>query len=224
MAIREHDLEAFMSISSVGTNVYQNASGVTTPATTATVSNSNGSAATSQTSANATGSANNSTLALAVNQALAQLSGGANLSSLLTPASQQSSSDFISSLLASLQGSSSSNSSSTNPLADLFGTSSTQAPATPVTLDPSSSTIKLQTSIQNLISQLDGSGGISSLLGGSTGTDASPGLAELQQSFNSLVTAAGGNPTQASLQSFLKTVAVSIQGSTSIGSLFDASA
>src|ERR1039457_4385764 len=79
--------------------------------TTSAVSNANGSTAASQASANATGRANNSTLALAVNQALAQLSGGANLSSLLTPASQQSSSDFVSSLLASLQGSSSSNSS-----------------------------------------------------------------------------------------------------------------
>jgi hypothetical protein len=224
MAIRKDDLEAFMSISSVGTSVYQNASGVATPAATGAVSNPNGSTAANQTSANATGSANNSTLALAVSQALAQLSGGANLSSLLTPASQQSSSDFMTSLLASLQGSSSSNSSSTNPLADLFGSASTQAAATPVKLDQSSSTIKLQTSVQNLISQLDGTSGISSILGSGSGADASPGLADLQQSFNSLVTAAGGNPTQASLQSFLKTVAVSIQGSASIGSLFDASA
>ena len=213
-----------MSISSVGTGLYQNINGLNSPAATSPVSNSDGSTGTSQTVANAAGIANNSSsLSMAISQALAQMNGGANFSSLSTPASQQSSSDFMSSLIASLQGSSSSNSSSPNALSDLLGYSSAQT-TTPVQLDQSSATIQLQTTIQNLITQLDGNNGISSLFGGSPDSSTSSGLADLQQSFNGLVTASGGNPSQASLQSFLKTVAANIQGSMSIGSLFDTSA
>jgi hypothetical protein len=91
-------------------------------------------------------------------------------------------------------------------------------------LDQSSSTIKLQTSIQNLITQLDGNSSTDALLGISSDSGSSSTLQNLQQSFNSLVTSSGGNPSQTSLQSFLKTVAANIQGSMSVGSLFDASA
>ena len=209
-----------MSISSIGINAYQNANGLTYPV--ATVVNAGGSTGTSQAVANA--ATNNSSLSVAISQALMQMNNGAGLSSLLTPASTQSSSNFMNSLLASMQGSSSSNPSSTNSLPGLFGYSSGQA-AKPVKLDQSSSTIKLQTSIQNLIAQLDGSGGgSSSLLGGSPDSNTPSGLENLQQSFNNLVTASGGNPSQASLQTFLKTVAINIQGTMSMGSLFDASA
>ncbi|MFI4940451.1 MAG: hypothetical protein ACHP7O_08960 [Burkholderiales bacterium] len=160
-------------------------------------------------------------MSAAISQALAQLNGGAGLSSLLTPASQQSTSDFTSSLLAALQGSSSSSSSSTDSLSALLGNTS-QTPA-PVSLDQSSSTFNLQSGIQNLITQLNGNSGISSLLGDNSNSNTSSGLANLQQSFNSLVTSSGGNPSQASLQSFLQTVAVNVQGSLSIGSLFSTS-
>lgn len=178
--------------------------------------NADSSAGSSPAVASADGLANSSSLSLAVSQALAQMRGGAGLAGSSTPAAAQD--GFTSSLLASLPGSSPTNATSAGPLSGLYGSSSGQA-ANPVKLDPSSSTIKLQTSIQNLIAQLDGNG---SLGGGAANIPS--GLANLQQSFNKLVTAGGGNPSQTSLQSFLKTVAANIQGSMSIGSMFDASA
>jgi hypothetical protein len=82
----------------------------------------------------------------------------------------------------------------------------------------------LQKSIQSLINQLSDNSSIGSLFGGDSGSSESPALLNLQQSFNSLLTNSGGNPSQASLQSFLKTVAANIQGSTSLGSFLDVSA
>jgi len=205
-----------MSVTSVVASVYQNVNGINSTSAKPIVSTAGDSTATSQTVAKANA---NSSLSAAIVQSLSQMNGGAP--SLLT--SQQSSSDLTSSLLAAIQGTSSSNTSSTNSLTNLFGYSSGQT-TTPVKLDQSSSTINLQASIQSLISQLDGSSGTSSLLGGDSVANTPAGLGDLQQSFNNLVTASGGNPTQASLQSFLKTVAVNLQGSMSIGSLFDTSA
>ncbi len=203
-----------MSVSSISTNAYQNANGLTSLA--AVVPNAGGSASTG--TVNAT--ANKSSLSLAVTQAMAQMNMGSGLSSLLGSTASQSTTDFTSSLLASLQGSLSPDSSTKQSLS---GYATGQA-ATPVTLDRTSSTIKLQTSIQGLISQLDGNNNISNLLSGNPASNAASGLANLQQSFNSLVTNSGGNPSQASLQSFLQTVAINIQGSMSVGNLFNTSA
>jgi hypothetical protein len=217
-----------MSISSVGTNSYLDINGLTSPSTskasTVNAPAASAPASASPTDTSASGIAgNNSELSSAVRQALAQLNAGAGLSGLLTPDSQQPASDFMSNLISSLPGLSSSGSSSSNSLSDLFGTSSDPAPA-PITLDQSSSTIKLQTSIQNLISQLDGNGNTDNLLGLSSDSNTSSGLQNLQQSFNTLLTASNGNPSQTTLQSFLKTVAVNIESSVSIGNLFDVSA
>ena len=217
-----------MSISSIGTSSYSDVNGITSPlasqTSTPTVSNAASSTSVSKTDVGTPGVAsNNSNLSSAIRLALAQMNAGGGLSSLLTSDSQQSTSDFMSNLFSSLPGLSSSGSTATNPISDLLGTSSSQAP-TPVQLDQSSSTIKLQTSIQKLISQLDGGSSTSDLFGSGTTSNASSGFTNLQQSFNNLITASGGNPSQTSLQSFLKTVAANIQGSASIGSLFDASA
>ena len=94
-----------MSISSVGTSLYQDVNRLISPTSTSTVSNADGSIGTSQAVSNTTGSVgNSSSLSQAISQALAQMNGGTDISSLLTPASQQSTSDFMSSLIASLQG------------------------------------------------------------------------------------------------------------------------
>lgn len=95
----------------------------------------------------------------------------------------------MSNLFSALQGTST-NSSSSDPLAALLGyTSNGQAASSPapVTLDQSSPTVQLQASIQNLITQLDGNGSTGDLLG--IGGSSNPGLQDLQQSFNSLITA-----------------------------------
>jgi hypothetical protein len=217
-----------MSISSVGTNSYLDINGLTSPsaskASAVNVPDALAPTSTSQTESSTSGIAgNNSELSSAVRQALAQLNAGAGLSSLLTSDSQQPASDFMSNLINSLPGLSSSSSSSANSLSDLFGNSFDPAPA-PITLDQSSSTIKLQTSIQNLITQLDGNSSINNLFGSDSDSNTSSGLQNLQQSFNTLLTASNGNPTQTTLQSFLKTVATNIESSASIGNLFDASA
>jgi hypothetical protein len=223
------NMEVNMSISSLGPSIYTNTNGLTS-AGTAPASTANGldSATTTGTTTSNTSTSgvagNNSVLSLAIAQALAQLNAGSGITSLLSSDTQQSSSDFMSSLLSAVQGTSS-NSSSTDPLSALLGyTANGQATPSvaPVTLDQSSPTIQLQASIQNLITQLDGNSSTGDLLG--VGSNSNSGLQDLQQSFNSLVTASGGNPTQASLQSFLKMVAVSVQGSMSVGSLFDTSA
>jgi hypothetical protein len=216
-----------MSISLTGINSYQNTDPLTsTPsaqATTLNVSDTVGSTGTNQPPGNTAAANNNSNLSVAINQALAQINAGGDLSNLFTPASQQSTSDFMGNLLASLQGSPAAESSSTNSVSGLFGYSSGQTTA-PVALNQSSPTIKLQTAIQNLITQLDGNSSANDLFGTNSDANASSGLANLQQSFNSLITSSGGDPSQASLQSFLKTVAANIQSSMSIGNLFDASA
>jgi len=220
-----------MALSTVGTSSYsdinnlnnrQTSSSVTRAATTGSTAAA-GNTATTGTGATTPG-ANNSSLSSAVNQALAQLNAGGDLSTLLSPQSQQSSSDFLSSLISSLPGLESSNTSSSDPLASLFGSSGQTV--VPVTLDQSSSTIKLQQSIQNLIGQLDGADSSGNLLGiaGGSGSGAGSSLQDLQQSFNDLITSSSGNPSDASLQSFLKLVAANVQASTSIGNLFDANA
>jgi hypothetical protein len=220
---------AIDSIGVTGTNGYPN---IIAPASStiaaSAVSDPNATGSTSQTSTStsATGD-NSSSLALAISQALLQINANSSLASLLTPSSQQSTSDFTSSLLASLQGSSalasSASSSAGNSIASLLGYGSGHA-TTPVALDQSSPTVKLQGSIQNLITQLGGNSSTDTLLGITPDSGTSSTLGGLQQSFNSLITSSGGNPDQASLQSFLKTVAANIQGSLSIGSLFSASA
>lgn len=170
-----------------------------------------------------TGSVNNSALSQAIRQALAQVNGGGDLSGLLTASGQQSTSDFMSSLFSALQ-TSPADASQSDILSALPGYASAQAAVAPVTLNQSSPTFALQKSIQSLINQLDGNSSIGSLLGGDSGSEGSSSLVNLQQSFNSLLTASGGNPSQASLQSFLKMVATNIQGSTSLGSFLDVSA
>src|SRR6185312_1205486 len=152
---------------------------------------------------------NNSSLSSAVLQALSQINGGGDISSLFSSDSQDSTSDFMTNLFSSLPGFSSGGTSLTDPLSSLFGNSSNQSVA-PVALDQSSTTIKLQTSIQNLITQLDGNSDTEALLGISPDSDSSSSLQNLQQSFNSLITSSGGNPSQTSLQSFLKIAAANI--------------
>lgn len=200
------------SLNSLSTSETSNVAGTTTPTSTDPKG--------TKTSA----AGNNSNLSLAIRETLAKLNAGAGLSSLLTPDAQQTTSDFMSNLYSSLPGLSSSGSSPADPLSALLGNSSDQQSATPLQLDQSSPTIQLQMSIQKLIQQLDGNNNTGSLFGTSTAPNASSGLQNLQGSFNSLITASGGNPSQTSLQSFLKTVAANIQSSVSVGSLFDASA
>ncbi|MBC3869565.1 hypothetical protein [Undibacterium oligocarboniphilum] len=203
-----------MSISTIGSGSYQTVNNLlptVNAASTDTVS-STGTTATAVSGSNAS-----SSLSAAIAQSLAQFNSGLDVSSLLSATGQQSSSDFLSSLYSALPGLSDSSQTS-NPLSSLLNGGN--APA-PVQLDQNSATIKLQTSIQQLISNLNGG---SSLTGGlssnSTGTD----IGNLQQSFNSLIQSSGGNPDQASLQSFLKLVAANIQGSSAVGSLFSTSA
>jgi hypothetical protein len=196
--------EVRMSNPSVIANAYQYSRGVSSPAAGSTDAHPAEAAGTS--------------FADAVRIAIAQMGGGA---ALLTADAQQPGADFLSNVLASMQGASASNPSSGSALSGSLGSSSGQAIA-PVSLDQSSATIALQTTIQNLITQLDGIGS-GGLLGGSADSSAFSGLADLQQSFNSLVTASGGNPDQASLEAFLKSVAATIQGSVPIGSLLNTS-
>ncbi|MDY7538100.1 hypothetical protein QN372_19190 [Undibacterium sp. RTI2.1] len=236
-----------MSISSVGTNSYQGVSSLTSTlanagTTLSTVNNAdvntiNSTAAasgnTSQTAATSANGFNSSSLAAALQLSLSQFNAGSSISALFgsSDSSQQSSSDFLSNLLGSLPGLSSSTTSSSSSLTDLLngsngsGSSASQTPAV-VQLDSTSATFKLQTSIQNLITQLDNGSSASSSgdLFGASGSGSSSSLQSLQQSFNDLITSSGGNPSQTSLQSFLKVVAANVQGSASIGSLFDASA
>lgn len=209
-----------MATSSVGTSAWLNSNFVTSPRSSQTASALVPSmAGANQTPAPATGAFNNSSLSAAIQQALAQARAGADLVSLLTPDTQQAASDFMGSLLAAMPMSEGLGGPSPNALPALSAYTSAQA-AAPVALNQSSPTIKLQTAIQKLISQLDGNSKTGELFG----AEAAPGLGNLQQSFNRLITSSGGNPSEASLQSFLKTVASHIQNSMSIGSLLDASA
>ena len=189
-----------MIVSSTGVNNYQNVGAITTSAAgnTAPVStSSSGNVSSASTNVNASG-INDSNLSVAVKQALAQINSGKDLTAYLsTDSSQTSAADFTSNLFSSLPGLSSSSN------------------GVPVQLDQSSSSFKLQDSIQKLITQLDKASG-------TEGT--SSGAISLQKSFNSLISQSGGNPAQQDLQSFLKLVAANVQGSSSIGSLFSASA
>lgn len=155
------------------------------------------SASTTAITSGANGSGNN--LSSAVQQALVQLNAGKDISAFFN----------------SDDAAESSNSFSNNLLANLPGINSNQQAATaPVKLDPNSSSIQLQSAIQKLITQLDN---------GNSSSEAA-GLGSLQTAFNSLVSKSGGDPSAQNLQSFLKLVAVNIQGSTSIGSIFSTSA
>ncbi|MFZ6774275.1 hypothetical protein ACO0LB_16320 [Undibacterium sp. SXout7W] len=197
-----------MIISSAGINNYQNVGAINSSvvagtATTAGSTTSASSVGSTSTNTNASG-VNDSNLSLAVKQALAQINSGKDLTAYLSSDSSQSSaSDFTSNLFSSLPG---------------LSTASSSAAAgqgtTPVQLDQSSSSFKLQNSIQKLITQLDKT---------SSG-DGTSDTASLQKSFNNLISNSGGNPAQQDLQSFLKLVAANVQGSSSIGSLFSASA
>lgn len=212
-----------MSTSSIGIATWLN-SNLTTSSqssqkTTSILSDMGSTTSANQTMASATDAVNNSSLSAAIQQALAQVNAGADLTSLLPQDSQQASSDFMGNLLAALPMPASLSSSSANSLPALSAYTSAQAGAS-VALNQSSPTIKLQTAIQKLISQLDSNSNSDEL----PGTEAAPGLGNLKQSFNQLITSSGGNPSEASLQSFLKTVALNVQHSVSIGSLLDASA
>ncbi|MFC0348248.1 hypothetical protein [Undibacterium danionis] len=144
-------------------------------------------------------SGNNSELNAVVRQVLSQINSSKDISSFFsTEEGQQAGADFTSSLFSTLPGLSSDNANANK--------------VTGIELDPSSSSYKLQNSIQKLITQLD------------NGKSDVSGLDKLQETFNALIKKSGGDPSSENLQSFLKLVAVNIQGSTSIGSLFSASA
>lgn len=148
-------------------------------------------------------SGNNSELNAVVrqvlSQVLSQINSAKDISSFFsTEEGQQAGADFTSSLFSSLPGLSSDNANA-NKVAG-------------IELDPSSSSYKLQNSIQKLITQLD------------NGKSDESGLGKLQETFDALIKKSGGDPSSENLQSFLKLVAVNIQGSTSIGSLFSTSA
>ena len=197
-----------MIISSAGINNYQNVGAINSSVvagTTATAGSATSASSVSNTSTNTNSSGvNASNLSLAVKQALAQINSGKDLTAYLSPdSSQTSTSDFTSNLFSSLPGLSTASSSTTTVQGN-----------TPVQLDQSSSSFKLQDSIQKLITQLDKT---------SSG-DGTSDTASLQKSFNNLISNSGGNPAQQDLQSFLKLVAANVQGSSSIGSLFSASA
>lgn len=203
-----------MSVSPISTSSYQTVGGLLFPvASSAVASNSGDTTTADSTSTAVTGNSNNSSLSSAITQSLAQYNANLDLSSLLSATGQQSSSDFLSNLYSALPGLSGSSQNS-NALSGLLNGGS--APAA-VQLDQNSATIKLQTSIQQLISNLDSRNSSS---GSNTETD----FGNLQQSFNSLIQNSGGNPDQTSLQSFLQLVATNIQGSSTVGSLFSTSA
>lgn len=161
---------------------------------------------TSSTTTNAITNSSGNSLSSAVQQALVQLNAGKDISAFFNDDNgNQSSSNFSNNLLANLPGIS----------GDTNGyTAKNQATSTPIKLDPNSSSIQLQSAIQKLITQLDN---------GNSSSEAA-GLGSLQTAFNSLVSKSGGDPSAQNLQSFLKLVAVNIQGSTSIGSIFSTSA
>lgn len=206
-----------MSVSPISTSSYQTVGGLLFPvASSAVASNSGDTTTADSTSTAVTGNSNNSSLSSAITQSLAQYNANLDLSSLLSATGQQSSSDFLSNLYSALPGLSGSSQNS-NALSGLLNGGS--APAA-VQLDQNSATIKLQTSIQQLISNLDSSNSSNSSSGSNTETD----FGNLQQSFNSLIQNSGGNPDQTSLQSFLQLVATNIQGSSTVGSLFSTSA
>ncbi|MBC3883784.1 hypothetical protein [Undibacterium griseum] len=200
-----------MSVSPISTSSYQTVGGLLFPAASSAVTSNSGDTTTADSTSTAvTGNSNNSSLSSAITQSLAQYNANLDLSSLLSATGQQSSSDFLSNLYSALPGLSGSSQNS-NALSGLLNGGS--APAA-VQLDQNSATIKLQTSIQQLISNLDSSNG------SNTETD----FGNLQQSFNNLIQNSGGNPDQTSLQSFLQLVATNIQGSSTVGSLFSTSA
>ena len=139
----------------------------------------------------------------AIQQALVQLNAGRDISAFFdSDEGQEASSSFGNSLLSQLPGLSNA------------GISDAQAATSPIKLDPNSSSIQLQSSIQKLITQLDSG----------NSANAAAGLGSLQEAFNSLVNKSGGEPSAQNLQSFLKLVAVNVQGSTSLGSIFSTSA
>lgn len=163
----------------------------------------------SSTSSTTTNVANNSSgnsLSTAVQQALVQLNAGKDISAFFNDEDgAQSSNGFSNNLLANLPGISGNTSANS---------ANNQTTNTPIKLDPNSSSIQLQSAIQKLITQLDN---------GNSSSEAA-GLGSLQTAFNSLVSKSGGDPSAQNLQSFLKLVAVNVQGSTSIGSIFSTSA
>jgi hypothetical protein len=214
-----------MAISSIGIGSSAIDTGIGTAPSVTDPSGSGNVASTATASSPDAGTSgvNNSALSQAIRQALAQVNAGGDLSGLLTATGQQSTSDFMSSLFNALQ-TSPADASQSNLFSGLSGYASSQTATAPVELNQSSPTIGLQKSIQNLINQLDNNSNVGSLFGGDSGSGGSPALLNLQQSFNSLLTDSGGNPSQASLQSFLKTVAANIQGSASLGSFLDVSA
>lgn len=170
---------------------------------------------------------NSSDLSIAIGLALTQINVGFNLASLLSPATQQTASAFQSSLFEALLPGLAAPALANAPLTELFG-SVFDWRTRPVALDQKSPSFKLQTSVQQLITQL-GNGASGTDLAGSLGglgftAGGASGVQNLQQSFNNLVTSSGGNPGQASLQSFVKLIAANIQDSSPLGSLFDASA
>ena len=139
----------------------------------------------------------------AIQQALVQLNAGRDISAFFnSEEGQDANNSFTSNILSQLPGLNQGNDgASTNT-------------STPIKLDPNSTSIQLQSSIQKLITQLDSGNNAS----------AAAGLGTLQESFNTLISKSGGEPSSQNLQSFLKLVAVNVQGSTSLGSIFSTSA
>lgn len=155
---------------------------------------------------NVASNSSGNSLSSAVQQALVQLNSGKDISAFFNDEDgSQSSNSFSNNLLANLPGISGNTSANS---------ANNQTSNTPIKLDPNSSSIQLQSAIQKLITQLDN---------GNSSSEAA-GLGSLQTAFNSLVSKSGGDPSAQNLQSFLKLVAVNVQGSTSIGSIFSTSA
>lgn len=161
---------------------------------------------TSSTTTNVVNNSSGNSLSTAVQQALVQLNAGKDISAFFNDEDgAQSSNSFSNNLLANLPGISGNTSANS---------ANNQTTNTPIKLDPNSSSIQLQSAIQKLITQLDN---------GNSSSEAA-GLGSLQTAFNALVSKSGGDPSAQNLQSFLKLVAVNVQGSTSIGSIFSTSA
>jgi hypothetical protein len=186
-----------MAIAPLSTSNYQTIKDLNT--TYATNSGTSKTSSSDEVGNTSNASNNNSELNAAVRQVLSQINSAKDISAFFSSESgQQAGSDFTSSLLSTLPGLDSAN-----------GNGSKVAG---IELDQTSGSYKLQNSIQKLITQLD------------SNKSEDSGLGNLQETFNALVSKRGGDPSAENLQSFLKLVAVNIQGSTSIGSLFSTSA
>ncbi|AOU97069.1 hypothetical protein BI364_02770 [Acidihalobacter yilgarnensis] len=131
-------------------------------------------------------------------------------------ATQMALASFIQSLMAALQGQS--------------GTNGTTDPNAQTTGNPGMQGMHhhgghhLQAALQNLIQQLSGTSS-SSATSGTTSSQSTSSLANLQQSFQSLVTAMGSNSSSTSLTGFLQAFSNGLPGSntSAVGNLLQTS-